>query len=92
MLCHWVFEVKVLDVDHEVIVAWFQYHAVPMKFGCCEVGCLGGYWSVKFKFVSSHFELHAASLFLLGPNVAYDEAVCDLCALGGFVPVDEKKC
>ena len=30
------------------------------------------------------------SLFLLGPNVADDVAICDLGVLGDFVPVDEK--
>ena len=29
-------------------------------------------------------------LFLLGPSVADDMAICDLGALGYFVPVDEK--
>ena len=29
-------------------------------------------------------------LFILGPNVTVNTAICDLGALGDFVPVDEK--
>ena len=61
-----------------------------MKFGSHEVRCWGGYWSVKCKFVSSHCELHSVRLLLLGINVAVNTAICELVALGDFVPVDEK--
>ena len=32
------------------------------------------------------------NLFLLGPDVTDDTAVCNLGALGDFVPVDKNKC
>ena len=62
-----------------------------MKFGSREVRCWGVYWSVKFNFVSSHCEPHYVRLFLLGPNAADNTDICDLGALGDFVPVDEKQ-
>ena len=32
ILRHYVVEVKVIDVDHEVLGAWGRYDAVPMQF------------------------------------------------------------
>ena len=61
-----------------------------MKFGSREVGCWGGYWAVKFKFVFSHCESHSVSIFLLGANVVDNMAICDLGALGYFASLDEK--
>ena len=90
MLRHRFAELKFLGVKQEVLGAWGQYDAVPMKFGSREVGCWGEYWSVKCMFVSSHCESHYMCFFLLGKNVAYDKAICYLGALGGFVPMDEK--
>ena len=62
-----------------------------MKFGSHEVGCWVEYWSIKGKFISYHCESHYVHLFLLGPNVSENTAICDLGALGDFVPVDGKK-
>ena len=38
----------------------------------------GGEWPVKGKLVSSHCELHSVHLFIMGKNVTYDMAICDL--------------
>ena len=91
MLCHWVFEVKVLDFDHEVIGAWVRYHDVPVNFGCFEVGCWCGDWSVKIEAVCSHSKLHYVRLFLLGPNVADNAAIYELAVLGDCLWM-KKKC
>ena len=91
MLHNCIVEVKVIDINHKVLGAWSQDHAVPMQFGGGEVGCWGGDWSVKCEFFSSHCESHYVRLFLLGPNVADDAAICKLGVLGDFVPVDEKQ-
>ena len=61
-----------------------------MEFGSSEVGCWGGDWPIKCKFVSSQCESHYMHIFLLGPNVADNTTICDLGALGDFMPVDEK--
>ena len=61
-----------------------------MQFGGGDIGCWGVYWSVKYEFISSHRESYSVHLFLQGPNVADDAAICDLGVLGDFVPVDEK--
>ena len=90
MLCRCIVELKVLDVEHKVLGTGGQHHAVPIKFGDCEVRCWGGDWSIKCECVSSHCELHYVNIFLLGLNVTYDAAICDLGVLGDFVPVDEK--
>ena len=90
MFRNWSVEVKVLDINHKVLGTWGQYDAVPMMFGSHEVGFWGGEWSVKCKFVSSHCESYYVCLFLMGPNVADNTDICDLGALGDFVPVDEK--
>ena len=91
MLCHCAAEVKVIDVNHEVLGAWGQDHAVTMQFGGGDIGCWGGDWSVKFDSFSYHIKLHYVRLFLLGTNVADDAEICDLGVLGDFVPLDEKK-
>ena len=85
MLCHFI-----LDVNHKVLGAWVRYHDVPMQFVGGEFGCFGGYLSVRFEFVSSDFDLHYVSLFLLGPNVVDDAVICELGILGDFMPVYEK--
>ena len=90
MLCHYFVEVKVIDVYHEVPGSWGQDDVVPMQFLGGEVGCWGGDCSVKVEFVFSHSKSHYVRIFLLGPNVADDAAICDLVVLGDFVPVDEK--
>ena len=90
MLHHRVVEVKFPDVYHEVLGTWGQYHAVPMKFGGCEVGFWVEYWSFKCKFVSSQCESHSRHLFLLVKNVADDADIYDLGALGDFLPVNGK--
>ena len=92
MLCHCAAEVKVIDINHEVLGAWGQDHAVTMQFGGGDIGFWGGDWSVKCDFVSSHCESHYVRIFLLGPNVADDAEIFDLVILGDFVPVDEKTC
>ena len=79
---------KVLDEKYEVLGDWGWYDAVPMNFGIFEVRCWSGDWSVKFNFVSSHCEFHSVCFFLLGTNVADNTDICDLGALGYFVPVD----
>ena len=61
-----------------------------MNFEGYEVGFWVVYWSVKCKFLSSHCYSHYVRLLLLGPNVVDDAAICDLGALGEFLPVDEK--
>ena len=61
-----------------------------VNFGSCEDGCRGGDRSVKFKLLSSHRELHSVHLFLLGTNDTDNMDICDLGALGDFVPVEYK--
>ena len=41
----------------------------------------------KGESISSHSESHYVSLFLMGPNIADDAAICDFSILGEFVPV-----
>ena len=84
-----VVEVKVLDIDQEILGAWGRYYAVPMQFEGDEIRFWGGDWSIKCEFVSSRSKLHSVCLFILRPNVADDAEICDLGVLGGFVPVDE---
>ena len=91
MLLHDVVSVNVLDVSHKVLGAWGQYDVVPMLFSGGEIGCWGGDWYVKGESVSSHSKSRYIRLFLLGPNVADDAAICDRGVLGDFVPVDEKQ-
>ena len=88
MIHHCLVEVKFINVNHEVLEAWGRDHAVPMHFGGGEVVCWSGDWSLKCEFVSSHCESHCARLFIMGPNVADDAAICEPGVLGDFLPVN----
>ena len=69
MLRNYVVEVKVIDVNHNVFGAWGQDEYVPMQFLGGDIGCWGGYWSVKDESLSSHSKSHYVCLFLLETNV-----------------------
>ena len=61
-----------------------------MEFGCCQIFCGGGDWALLRKFIASHYELHSVGFGILGSDVAYYAAVCDLTYFGYLMLVNLK--
>ena len=63
-----------------------------MEFDCCKIRCGGGYWALVWKFIASQCESHSVGFGLLGSDVAYYTAVCDLASFGYLILVNKKSC
>ena len=49
-----------------------------MNFGSGDVCHGGGYWSVVFNHVTSHYDCYSVSIFIMWYVVSDDLTVCDL--------------
>ena len=63
-----------------------------MEFWCCQIRCGCGDWDLVWKFIASHCEFHSVGFGILGSDVAYYSAVCDLASFGYLILLNKEAC